>query len=381
MRVVVQSINGGASVDLDLDPDSTFADLKTACADHWVLPPLFQELAVRAARPSDGEPLRAYGHIDEVLTVTLILSLASLEDPREDVRFEALQALDAVAQVGKGQRGERQHLVAAVRACLEDPLPDTRRLALKVLGEVTEPGDAGVMAAACVLLGSDGEPRVLCAALELLSRAGLGSEATTKAVSACVRRASSAHGEEVTFAAVRALCAVAKKGDENAIAALCDSLEEQNYHMRLLILDAMPQMADRGDGCAVSAVSRRLKDRDVSVRRKAVEILPMLAEKGHEASILALIACLHDTNLGVRCAALTGLIAVAPQGHAAAVGAAIGASADEDADVRCVALEVLSELASPGDEAALATVRAHLVDEDCDVVEMAEEALRKLTLA
>jgi len=385
MRAKVQTLDGSASVDLDVDAKSTVAGLKEACRGKWLFPAMLQKLAVGGTVLQDSdvlESLCAAGEPD--LVVTFSLSLSVLEDVDDYLRYEAHQALDqATSQLENAFAECAERAVQAVIGCLLDAEAGNRRLAMRILGDVAPPGDTRVVDLACAAL-DDEEPQVVCAAMEVLAkRAPPSDPAVTDALIACMVSSPLKHGEDVTFAAVRTLGSLARKGDRKSIDALCAGMKDPNSYMRMLVLDIVSVVAEPGDKVAVAAVQACLKDFQGNIRLKALETFAKLSVEADENAVAALIECTRDVNAKLRCRAIIALgKLLAPGANESAISAVCAAVADEEEDVRCVALEVLPEVAAPGDEQALEAVRLRLEpeeDPDADVLEAARDALTAIT--
>lgn len=427
MHVTICSVDRNGSVELDIDPDSSFEDLKEHTAELFGFPPLFQRLLVKDSEPAASESLRAYGpksDEEQPLAVTLVLSLDCLEDEDVDVRSTAVLALDGLAE-RVTDPSVRDRAVMALCCLLQDPSSPVRRLVLKTLGEITDRGDQRIVAASLKSL-NDSEPHVICAALELLSKSVEQGDADVVAtVITCLESAPIRHGEDVTFASVRALGAVARKGDAVAVGGLAKALASPNGYLRLLVLDVLSVVAVPGDrDLALPAVRNCLTDQQANMRRKAVEVLVSLAGfgGGRADALAALSASLSDASQVVRCAALAGICTIvtskaeaATADAAVAIAAAMApagggdsscgevdgcvaspvelqaafsaactciCSADSDANVRYVGLEVFGKLKEVGArDAALQTAQACLEDEDSDVREAAAELLESLGIS
>jgi len=384
MRVIVQTLGGAASLELEVGPESTLGNLKTLCCEHWRFPALLQKLLIGEVEPQDSDQLDSLCLASETeLVVTLLLSLSVLEDTDDSLRYDAHQALDAVTGQQGASAESTERAVQAVIACLKDPVGANRRLAVRILGDIAEPEDTRVLSLACAALKDTEEPQVVCAALELIAnRAPSGDPAVAEVID-CLANAPMKHGEDVEFAAVRALGSLAQKGDRRCVEALCTPLQDGNGYLRLAVLDLMSVVAEPRDEVALPAIEERLQDRDGNIRVKALEIFAKLAPKDDEAAVAAIIARLADNSAKCRIRALIALSKLVSLGTSkSAVSAVCAAVADEDADVRCVAVEVLPKIAAKGDVEALAAAQARLQpeeDTDPDVVEAATNAVSSLS--
>jgi len=394
MRVVVSTLDGVASTELEVDAESTFSGLKDLCSKQWRFPAQLLTFKVGDAEPSDASHLSslcAAGASE--LAVSLALSLSVLESEDVQLRDAAQQALDEVDAQEVASPEVMERALQALRPALADAMATYRRQAVLLLAKVAAPGDQQVVDLACTAL-EDHEPAVAIAATDVLgSHAKPGDAKAIDAVIAALHKAPAAADGDITFsaassmggvpeAAVRTLGSLATKGDERCVEALCHAMKDANGYLKMQVIDVVGIVAQPGNKIALSALQENLQHKSDNIRLKALEIFIQLAPAGDASAIEAFTQCLQDDKARIRSRALIALSKFVAKGESdVAVSAICFAVSDKEADVRCVALEVLPELAAKGDALALVAIRSRLEpeeDEDPDVVQAAKDALEAL---
>jgi len=377
MQIKVRTVDGSVVVDSDVSSDMTVGGLKELCAKKIVFPPIFQTIIVGEGTPSDAAELNTLWPADVAeSSATLILALNVMETGDDQTRFDAHEALATMIELQKANQGILESTMTVAQCSLKDPEPSSRRLAIRVLGDMATNGDKQVTDAAVICL-ADKDPQVVAAALDVLGKiAPPGDDEATPAIVDCMKRASMEYGEEVCFAAVRALGAISVKGDKRFSEAFAWSLQDGNSYLRLMCLDLIGVLSQPGDETALAAVHSCMKDSDPGIREKACVQFLLLIEPGGD--LTPLIEAAQDGSIRVRTRAFMSLEKVAPEGIKAVGAAVIAHVADPDENVRCVAVEVLGKIANKGDMDALEAARSRMDDEDQDVKDAADEAIKAL---
>eukprot|EP00928_Gymnodinium_smaydae_P048275 TRINITY_DN32263_c0_g1_i1.p1 TRINITY_DN32263_c0_g1~~TRINITY_DN32263_c0_g1_i1.p1 ORF type:complete len:404 (-),score=68.46 TRINITY_DN32263_c0_g1_i1:454-1665(-) len=398
MRISVSWIGCNSALAVEISADASFSDLrrivfakvKELKKEHLDFPAIFYAFLVGDRAVADHEKvcdLSPEG--SQVLHVTLVVSLARLEGQDEDVRVQALQALDEFV-MSTDSSAAKEKVVNALHVFFDDSQPQIRRLALKIAGEFATPDNELVIAAALSHIEKDDEQQVVCTALDTLAKlVVLGSDAErndriVETVQKCLQSANARHGEDVTFSSVHALGAFARCGHRRAIESLGVGLSDPNGYIRLLALDVLGASKIEHDPSivqlAVELVAARAEDQDGKIRLKALEVLATLAPRGDARGLSTASAHVCDSSEAVRRAALVALAKLGKPGSPEVISAVCSCIAEEDpgSDVRCVALDVLGDLAQKGCEQAIAAAELCADDPSDDVQEAARDLLSML---
>mmetsp|Transcript_34438 Transcript_34438/g.94781 ORF Transcript_34438/g.94781 Transcript_34438/m.94781 type:complete len:286 (+) Transcript_34438:15-872(+) len=181
--------------------------------------------------------------------------------------------------------------------------------------------------------------------------------------------------------ALEALQSLRRRGDDCVIAAVCDFLEGMGADTvsdKMCGLRALNAVAERGNERAVVLLCAHLEASDWLVRRAAVVALGEVARNADEQVILVLCARLKDSNPDVRCVAVEALSAIADTGNKSVIAALCTCSDDCDWCVRLTTVEAFRTIAGNDDERAMNAILACLGDDDARVRRAAAETLRCL---
>lgn len=169
-----------------------------------------------------------------------------------------------------------------------------------------------------------------------------------------VAHGSSAAAVEDRVAALEALLEPARRGEDCAIAALADSLQDWHAKVRHTALDALSEVATKGD--------RRV----VYARLEAVQSLAPCAKSGKQKAMDAIRASLKDEHPSVRMAASEELAKIASENDSSDPG---------ELTAKVFAVQALIAC---GDEASLEAICACLSDWHARVREAARKALKEI---
>ena len=294
------------------------------------------------------------------------LLLATLNDPRKRVRWEAIYVLGVIwglpevselvhedndvreaAAEALGTLGDPR-AVEPLIAALQDENSDVRRAAAEVLGEV---GDSRAMEPLIATLRDEADG-VREAAAQALGEIG---EPAVGPLIAALRDEDSA----VRPVAIHVLGVIWGLPEVSRLA-------DEDLSVRRAAAGALGEL---GDPRAVDALMAALQDRDDSVRKAAARAM---GEIGDSRAVESLIRALWDKNGGVGQAAAHALGKI---GDSRAVGPLSVALGDGFRNVRWAAAGALGEL---GDPRAVKPLIATLQDGIGYVCEAAAEALKKI---
>uniref|UniRef100_A0A7S4QFX9 Ubiquitin-like domain-containing protein n=1 Tax=Alexandrium monilatum TaxID=311494 RepID=A0A7S4QFX9_9DINO len=324
-RVEVVTLAGNM-IELNLEPQSTVADLRQAIS---LAGPGVPAECQRILRNSALEPLPDAEPIEERqyrLVVSLDAVCKDLETGDPEQRKKGVEtlsrlgskgglpAISAVASrlqdvnhgvaraaihalISLAEQGSREDVIAAIRKRMPECPPGIRQALIEVIGSVAQWGDTGLVDVLFQGLQDD-EPFVWMAAWEVLAELAESGDNRPAVVQTVIARLAHDDGS-VRAAAADALTWVAEAGDRQAIM----------------------EMAQCGDPEAIEAVSERLKDDCPMVREKAARAMARLSEDDDDRCIAALAACLGDESREVVKAAFEAIAERADRGekHAMAV--------------------------------------------------------------
>lgn len=174
---------------------------------------------------------------------------------------------------------------------------------------------------------------------------------------------------DMRCAAVASLPYMARVDQEQAIAALRDSMEDQEWEVRREAVEIVPELLPPGDKGAVAATMARVTDSSCSVRQAAVRAVGRLLPEGcgDETTISMAIALLEDDNDDVRRAATATLAHVVDPSDAESregVVATLAQSVQHWSPlVKRAAMESLSLVAEKGDDRVVEIMKRHLKDD------------------
>jgi HEAT repeat protein len=131
-------------------------------------------------------------------------------------------------------------------------------------------------------------------------------------------------------------------------------------------------------GAAAKAAQRLLEDEDWGVQRMALDALGGVVPRGDEVVLSLVYAHIADEDDDVRGAVARATSKLAAIGDDEAVARVASLFEDIDEGVREKAVLAFSELALPGDKAAIAKVKLMLRDEEEDVRKAANQAFARL---
>lgn len=269
MKAVVKSI-GGELLELEIEPLSLVADLKTKVSEHWRVPAQCVKMTIGEQVLCDDQNFAGFcGDCSIGLCMDMLVSLDAVcqslsnEGASLQTKCEALRILGSL-----GWRGGPV-AIDAVRPFLEHQKQDVRLAAVDALQE----------------LGSGDAHAIECAGELLANRM-----------------------EGVRQTGVRALAKLADEGDANAVKAVTLHLRRPNPPpVKAAALQALSKVARKGDEEISALVSAHMLDEDSGVRFQAVQAMQRLAQRTDRRAIAALIDCLDDVSWQVRLAAIRGL--------------------------------------------------------------------------
>mmetsp|Transcript_126755 Transcript_126755/g.253404 ORF Transcript_126755/g.253404 Transcript_126755/m.253404 type:complete len:241 (+) Transcript_126755:46-768(+) len=218
------------------------------------------------------------------------------------------------------------------------------------------------------ITGGDWEARR--AALEALGRRGCELEDTNPngdSVGSAVALAASCLGDvdchvrrAALTAIIRMIAPSPKTAKEDDVAPVVERIKiDSSWLERVLVL---------------------LQDEDWGVRRIALNAVAVLAEPGDAQALAALEPHLSDTDDDVRCAAVAAVGRVAQAGNADLATLVAGLLDDDDDDVRKAAVTSYARVSQSEDAGAIMRLRdIARRDEDPDVRNAAVSAMARLT--
>lgn len=211
--------------------------------------------------------------------------------------------------------------------------------------------------------------------------------------------------------AVAELGRTALPGEERAIQAAAEGMQDDDAGVRQAAVQALAKAAGEDSTRAVNEAIVRLKHSAPGVRITALEALATVAEHGSARVVESIMACLDDEVVGVRAAAFKVLGCLAPRGDRPTISALIKKIEDPRGDVRtaagetfvvvagndqygnallrehlrhdrpeirCFALELLPNIAPQGNDASIVAVLPLLNDESSRVRDCTVNALARL---
>lgn len=273
MKAVVNSINGEL-LELEIEPLSLVADLKSKVSEHWRVPAQCVKLTIGEQVLCDDQ------------------NCASLcGDSSIGLCIDMLISLDAVCQHLSDDHTNLQ----------------TKREALRILGSLGRRGGPVAIDAVRPFLEYQ-KTDVRLAAVDALQQLGCGDAHAIECASALLAN----RMEGVRQTGIRALAMLADEGDANAIKAVSLHLRQPNPPpVKAAALQALPKVARKGDEEIIALVSAFMLDEDSGVRFQAVQAIQRLAHRADKRAIAALIDGLDDVSWQVRAAAIRGLSALA----------------------------------------------------------------------
>lgn len=185
-----------------------------------------------------------------------------LDNVDDDVRCASIEALGQVAD-----RGDRD-TVAAVAANLDNPSYEVKCSALKTLGGLAPLGDKETILKITPYLECIEYSNLRYSAVAALETiAGKGDEAL---IDVALKLAESKDAG-IKSSAIMLLGKASLQGDMSTVRMLSAFCKDISWYVRRVAVEALATVAHRGDECALAAVRQCLQDRDDSVRHAAAQ--------------------------------------------------------------------------------------------------------------
>lgn len=368
---------GGDVMRVDLNDTSLALDIKHAVARHWEIPPTCQRLILGSNVLQDADAIGTLCAHDGPTSLTMAISLDGIYScVSGGSNPEKMHALEDVMKLGP--RGG----VAAVRAvigALHQQDECVQRKAQKALDYLasTLRDDPLAMEVICGMLA---EEEYQSAGVQTLAAAGTtGNHAVVAALCTLIK---SSWNSDVLVDAVCALASAAERGDLEAIAALCDCLENPDVNVRLYAAKYLATVTDKGNRSVALVLIQCLLDVDEDVSRAAVTTLKSTAGQGNMEIVALLSDCIKNGHGSIHGrAAMQALAHVSERGDAVVVSLISAHLADTHADVRYSALRALAVVASVSDPVSIDGITRCLQDADADVRHTAVKALHRIAEA
>ncbi|HPC58724.1 MAG TPA: HEAT repeat domain-containing protein [Kiritimatiellia bacterium] len=266
-----------------------------------------------------------------------------------------------------------------LRALLDDPEVEIRRLAVTAIGHLQEEGcaealigalrdqDAGVVRAAITALRRTPDDRVILALTPLLRHRDASIRTTIAQTLESLNWQPKTRQEQIWMAVARGQFSRAASFGPEAVEALEQALLSAAYGVRVRAVEALGSINHPGSR---KALLQALKSPDAAV---AIAALDALSSQGGPDAVEAIVPMLRHANSGVRVAAIEALSRL---GAGSTVPLLQALLEDANWDVRRAAAEALGRLQDP--RAVVPLTRA-LQDADADVREAGAMALGNLS--
>lgn len=294
---------------------------------------------------------------------------ARLEDSDWPTREKSIDALQKIAE-----RGDQRVTEALTIRLLEEKTGGVRRSATEALEKIAKRGDPSAVAALVGRL-TDESWSIRSRAAEALGKIALAGDLAV--IEALAARLEEDDHSKVRIFLVKALQALAVKGDPQSIGVVADRVKDIDTRVRYCAVEAIENMAEVGDQRAFSALVIWVQDQDAGVCKRAVEAVVKIAKKGDPRAIEVVATRLKD-GMNIKKAVLTALASLAEKGDEKAIKAAASMLEDKSESIRIAALEALGKLAEQGDQQILAAVTASLKDQHWWVRKKAVEAMKQI---
>lgn len=260
------------------------------------------------------------------------------KDEDEDIRCEALEALQTIAL-----QGDKATLAAAAVG-LADDCSEVRRAAVDTVAAMaTGPHDSEALAVVRKTIAS-GDADTRCAALQALSSfaRNLGDVAML-----IVEQHLVDDSVEVRQAAVEAINAAVGTGHQRALQALLRCVSDPHEDVRQVAVEGISVIAPRGDHGALTAVEQALGDEDDDVKCAAATSIAAVALQGDTGAVDILSRLLPEQCEAVQVAFVNALLTMAESDSSTVWVALTGLLGNEDVAVRCAAAGGLSQILQP----------------------------------
>ncbi|CAE8735085.1 unnamed protein product [Polarella glacialis] len=218
--------------------------------------------------------------------VAVQLLVGRAGSPSIDVRLAVLDGLRQVACRGDATATE------AVLERLDDAEARVRAAAVHTLADLAASCDSDEVITQVALRLEDVDPAVRASVSEALPHlASSGNRKVLQCLSHCCRSMRPPpHRESIREAACWALAKFAQKGDGQAIAVICESIDENYPQAAAGALRALVEVSLPGDLAAIDAAAAALAHKEQLTRDIALEVLEKLADRGAAAPPASLAA-------------------------------------------------------------------------------------------
>eukprot|EP00930_Biecheleria_cincta_P088430 TRINITY_DN77667_c0_g1_i1.p1 TRINITY_DN77667_c0_g1~~TRINITY_DN77667_c0_g1_i1.p1 ORF type:complete len:370 (+),score=40.33 TRINITY_DN77667_c0_g1_i1:70-1179(+) len=245
------------------------------------------EQEVHRARIATAAALRAIAKDTDDLATTFMMR-------KLDHRSFHVRALCVAGLLGLVKGGHTRILVA-VKARLDDKHPVVRCQVLEALAFDADAGKAARIEAVVSRLEKETNSQVIVQATHALQAIASREQflhiiaRLTRHPQACIRQA-----------AVNTLRTNPHEGNEYAILALVERLEDEYGTIRWDAVDALKRHTDRGDKRAIGAATSVLRHPQSVVRRAALELIKALVVEGDEQTLASITRCTEDDAVHIR---------------------------------------------------------------------------------
>ena len=249
---------------------------------------------------------------------TLIAVVHLLQDPDPAVRGAALDALERLIPVHSARDFDgRKEVIAALGHMCTDYNQCSRQKALSLLVTVADKSDPDVLAAVMTEVFKESDELPLYARLAAVSAVPAVVRGGDQSA---IRPLISELDDEdaaVRHTTISSLRKIAQRGNAHVIAALCKHLRDENFDVRLLTIETLVELGSKGDRQLVDQLCDVLDECqiDAAVRLPLAKALVSISEAGCERTITSLLSMINVPDDGVRQFASESIGVKAPNGH------------------------------------------------------------------
>ena len=249
---------------------------------------------------------------------SLIAAVHLLNDPDAAVRGAGLDALERLIPMHSARDFDgRKEVIAAQGHMCTDYSQSSRQKALGLLVAVAEKSDPDVLAAVMTEVFKESDELPLYARLAAVSAV----PAVVKGGDQWAIRPLISELEDedpaVRHTTISSLRKIAQRGNAEVIAALCKHLRDENFDVRLLTIETLVDLGVMGDSQIIDQLCDVLDECaiDAADRLPLAKALVSLSEPGCERTVTSLLSMINAPDVGVRLFASESIGVKAPHGH------------------------------------------------------------------
>lgn len=265
-------------------------------------------------------------------------------DTDEEIVLQSVPTLLA----GMVARGD-QRALAVVASRLHHPWCGVRRAAVAAMEQIAVVGDPLVIEAFVGRLG-DSDSSVRWRAVQaLMQTANAGNQHALTSIYRCLVSPRVAGGSfqnqaETKRALLKVMGTLAKKGDQQAIAAAAAQLVDGSFSVRIAALTIFGQLAERGDDFVIETLLSTLEVSDPHMRWAALPALAQVSLHGDSRVVDALLRELSSQHTFIQQEALRAITQVADMAQPHIAKCVAGLCFVEDSTTRWAAVQTLGAM-------------------------------------